>query len=99
MASEWSTASHKLENIASETLKSVKANRDLTFWKADPTHGPGEQIFKRKGEPDEERTEQNEREKHEEPEFQHYGLIPGTDIMWDFLHDEPVDMVTYDIND
>ena len=95
MTSKWSISSHELENIASETLKSIKLNQDLEFWKADPTHGPVEPIFKQKEEP--ERKEQNEREPNQEAEFQQYGLIPGTDIMWDFLHDEPVDMVTYDM--
>ena len=95
MASKWSISSHELESISSETLKSIKLNHDLEFWKADPTHGPVEPIFKRKEEL--ERKEQNKREPNQEAEFQQYGMIPGTDIMWDFLHDEPVDMVTYDM--
>ena len=102
MASEWSYSCQQLENMANKTVKSVKGQDDLTFWADDPSHGAGNKLFKQKDEPDKERTdvtEQNDPEPQGEAEFQRYALIPGTEIMWDYIRDEPVDMVTYDIND
>ena len=97
MASVWSAACKKLAKLAHKTIKSVKIQDDLDFWTADPTHATQTDLYQSK-EPEQTQDEPTVPARAQEnPVVQQYAYIDGTDILWDFINNEPVDYVVHDI--
>ena len=103
MASEWSASTKKLASIATSTMKSVKEQEDLDFWKdckfdekldifqsPEPMMPAKKEVTDAAKNPPREPPAQNE---YDEPQI---AFVPGTQILWDFVNNEPVDMVVYE---
>lgn len=105
MATSWEFACEKLANLARKIIKSVKIQDDLDFWTPDPTHATQTDLFRSK---EAEKKPEKKQEKkpmapiapppvQEEQEVQQqYGYIEGTGILWDYINNEPVDLVVYE---
>lgn len=105
MATKWSESTERLASIATATIKSVKEEGNLPFWKH---YKPDEKLDiyqttepvptgkKQKVPATAENvpgTSHQPPGPSNEPQF---GLVPGTQILWDFVNNEPVDMIVYE---
>ena len=105
MATKWSESTERLASIATATIKSVKEEKNLPFWKhCKPdekldiyqTTEPmptGKQKATAENLPGPSRKPPGDPSPSNEPQF---GLVPGTQILWDFVNNEPVDMIVYE---
>ena len=104
MAFKWSASTKKLASIADSTMKSVKEQEDIEFWK-DCKLDDNLDIFQHT-EPEMpakklQATDTRETLPREPPAQIEYNepridFVPGTQILWDFVNNEPVDMVVYE---
>ena len=98
MAIKWSDSTETLASIATSTVKSVKEQEDLVFWKDCKLdekldiYQDTEPVMQVKREPVS--TENLPGTSRDPPP--RFGLVPGTQILWDFVNNEPVDMVIYE---